>query len=163
MISVSTKGQVFSTDFLISAFVFIVLLNIAAFTYNLAYEQQSRLDRQRVMDRKAFNIASLMVRTPGYPSNWTNETVRIVGLSEPDHVVQDAKVQELKEMTPAERERVMDLDASEFFLNISAGSYAETAGAPPSDADTVVVDRRSVIVNATNLLDRGTLTVILWR
>lgn len=159
----SRRGQLFTSDFAISAFVFVILLNIGVFTYNMAYEQQDRFGPQDRMQQAASQAASLLVRTPGYPDNWTAGDVDIIGLAEPDHVVQDAKVQELQSLSYGELLRGTGTEAFQVHVNITAGSYNETAGNVPVNATDIVTARRSVLVNATNVFQRGTLTVTVWR
>ncbi|MFB6166850.1 MAG: hypothetical protein ABEJ62_01150 [Candidatus Nanohaloarchaea archaeon] len=158
----SRRGQMFSTDFVASAFVFLVILNIAFFTWNTAYEQQSRFMEEKAMRQEAFHLASLMVRTPGYPEDWNSTNVEIVGLAEPDHVIQDPKVQEMKDVGYSDLRAVMGLERTEFFLNVTTPSYSGTVGKPPTGAGDIVVEERAVIVNSSNLFERGRLRLLLW-
>lgn len=164
------RGQVFSTDFIISAFVFIILLNVAFMAWTEAYSQQHRLSQERLLQQQSSYLASLLSRTPGYPQDWNASTVKVLGLADPNHVIQETKLEELGAMTENEIQEAMNVAGSEFSINITNasgtmlidGSRLEW-GAVPTDADTVAVARRSVLVNATNLYQRGTLEVVLWR
>ncbi len=161
----------FTSDFVISMFVFLMMVNVTYLMWIEAHEQQERLDTEQVMQQKAYHIASLLVRTPGYPANWTNETVAIIGLAEPDHVLQDAKMQELDDMRTTDIASTMGLDSqTNVLINVTneTGTMQVNGrdliwGTPPADPDSLTGEQRSVLVNATNLYQRGTLHVQLWR
>lgn len=159
----SRSGQLFTTDFVISAFVFVVLLNLAVFTWNMAYDQQDRFTRQDVMQRKAFHVASILVRTPGYPDNWTTSTVELVGLADPDHVVQDGKVSKMAALDYSRLRALLDVIPSEIHVTVNATGYTREVGnAPPENPSDLVVERRAVLVD-NGTTTRGTLKVILWQ
>lgn len=167
----STKGQVFSTDFILSAFVFVIILNVAYLMWTHAHEQQDQLTAEKVMQQESYYIASLLVRTPGYPPDWTAGNVDILGLADPDHVLQDAKMDELDLMTDDDIRSALGLSST---MNIVINVTNETStmhvdgrdlvwGTAPVDADTVSTAKRSVLVNATALYQRGTVEVVLWQ
>lgn len=158
----SRSGQVFSTDFIGSAFIFILLLNIGFLAWTTAYDQQSRFSEQEMMRQEAFQTARLLVRTPGYPSEWTSSTVEVVGLAEPDHVIQQSKVDELDSMTYSKARAALKLGMTDFVLNITSENYHTSIGMEPSDPENLVVEEYPVIVNTTNVFERGTLRLVLW-
>lgn len=156
-------GQLFTTDFVISAFVFIILLNVAVFSWNLAYDRQDRFAQEDVMQRKAFHAASLMVRTPGYPADWTPSTVAVIGLADPDHVVQEAKMDELAAMDVSTLRATLDIIPSYIQVTLNTSTTTRQVGTAPVNASDLVVERRSILYNGTNGTERGTLEVILWQ
>ncbi len=159
----SRSGQLFTSDFVISAFVFIILLNLAVFTWNMAYDRQDRFTEEDLMQRKAFHITSILVRTPGYPDDWTTSTVELIGLAEPDHVIQDAKVDEAAALDYDRMRALMDTIPFHVHITLNATGYVRTLGnAPPAEPEDLVVERRAVLVeNGTTT--RGTVEVVLWQ
>lgn len=154
-------GQLFSSDFIISAFIFIVLLNVAMIAWQIAYERQARFSEQEVMRQDAFQLANLLVRTPGYPADWNRSTVALLGLASPDHTIQPDKVQEMQAIPYEDLVGIADVDPNDLFINITGSNYSATVGESPSTPETVVVERRSVLINATPL-QRGTMEVVVW-
>ncbi|MDY6774425.1 MAG: hypothetical protein SVS85_04455 [Candidatus Nanohaloarchaea archaeon] len=158
----SRRGQMFSTDFILSSFVFFLILSVAVLSWNMAYAERNRFSEFQAMNQRAFQFTDMMVRTPGYPRDWTANNVQIIGLARPDHVIQVEKVEELASMNYNETKRVMHLDRYDYFLNITTEDFHTSLGKQPSNADNIVVERRTVLVNTTNLFQRGTLEFVLW-
>lgn len=156
------EGQVFSTDFIGSAFIFIILLNIGFMAWNTAYDQQSRFTEQKMMRQEAFQTSRLLVRTPGHPPNWTSSDVKIVGLAEPDHVIQESKLEELDSMGYDQARAALGLGRTEFLLNVTSESYEKSIGLEPSNPENLVVEDYPVLVNTTNVFERGRLRLVLW-
>lgn len=164
------RGQVFSTDLILSAFIFVVILNVSYLMWTETHEQQNVLTPEKIMQQEASFIASFLVRTPGYPDDWASGTVEILGLAQPDHVIQDAKLDELDTMTEAQIQDAMGISGTSFLINITNTSRTMHVvgrdliwGTPPTNADSIAFEERSVIVNATNTFEQGRLEVILWR
>lgn len=164
-------GQIFTTDFVLSAFVFFVMVNVTYLMWIEMHQQQNVLAEEKVLQEQVYHVTSLLVRTPGYPPDWTAGNVEILGLASPDHVIQDAKLDELDAMTDADIKQAMGITQStQFLLNVTNATQTMHVdgrdlvwGSAPSGADTIVVAERAVIVNATDVYRRGTLRVILWR
>lgn len=71
------------------------------------------------MQQDALYTARLLTRTPGYPTNWTADTVQILGLADPDHVLQEQKIRALDTMSHREIQAALDLPQSNVSLNVS--------------------------------------------
>jgi hypothetical protein len=74
------KAELFSTDFLISFFVFLSAFIIIAAYYQNLQTDVSETNIRNHMYSKAISIASLLATTSGYPKYWDNNTVEVIGL-----------------------------------------------------------------------------------
>lgn len=164
-------GQIFTSDFIISIFLFLVLVSVAYMMWVEAHNQQNQLSAERVLQQQSYHTTSMLVRTPGYPTNWTAGDVDIIGLADPDHVLQDAKMRELDMMSTEDTRQGLGLSGNtNFLINVTNATGTMRTdgrdlvwGEAPDDAEDIATVERSVLVNATNLYQRGTLHVLLWR
>ncbi len=164
-------GQIFTTDFVISIFLFLVLVNASYLLWIEAHNQQTGLSEERLLQQQSHHSASILARTPGYPANWTVDDVKIIGLAEPDHVLQEQKMIQLNDMSTDEiRQGLGYSSETNFVINVTNETGTMQAegnefvwGTPPTDADDIATAERPVLVNATNLYQRGTLHILLWR
>jgi len=74
------KAELFSSDFMISMFLFISVLVIITMYYQNLQTDVYEADMRNDMYSKAMDIASLLATTSGYPKYWDNNTVKIIGL-----------------------------------------------------------------------------------
>ena len=63
------------------------------------YDRSLYFSEQTLMKEKLFQITDLMIRTPGYPSNWTSQNVKIIGFSSEDHILQKNKIESFLNMS----------------------------------------------------------------
>ncbi|MFB6294742.1 MAG: hypothetical protein ABEI97_03205 [Candidatus Nanohaloarchaea archaeon] len=171
------SGQLFTMDMVASLLVFVLIANLSLITWNLAQRNAVMLNEDRALRDRAGRIADLLVRGPGYPSDWTASTVQVVGLTRPDHVISPEKMAEFDALTYQEQKELLRTRASDFFLNVSrngstatvdtdTGELALSFGTPAAaDAETVAVAERQVLVNATQTqgYSPAVLELVLWR
>lgn len=159
------KAQVFISDILMSIIIFVVVIGISMSLINRAWEKRTRFDGARYHEQRSFEVSDLMVRSSGYPENWNSSNVRIVGLAEPSHVIQNSSIQELDSTSNERLRKIWQLPYdTNFYINISAGNYSWQKGQKWGDnADLVIPSRRAIIYNSTKTFERGTLNFVLWR
>ncbi|MFB6294776.1 MAG: hypothetical protein ABEI97_03380, partial [Candidatus Nanohaloarchaea archaeon] len=79
------------------------------------------LNEDRALRDRAGRIADLLVRGPGVPSNWTADTVELVGLTEPDHVIKEGKLDAFANLSYAEQRDLLRTREHDFHLQILRG------------------------------------------
>lgn len=85
----STKAQVWYIDFIIATLIFIIAL-IIYFTYTTnASQEDSNLLQDLTSDAK---MVSNSLVSEGYPTDWNNETVKRIGLTNNDQRLDDEKL-----------------------------------------------------------------------
>ncbi len=116
------------------------------------------------MKERLFQITDLMVRTPGYPPNWTSKNVKIIGFSSQDHILQKNKIESFINLSDSfikEKLRIRDYN---FFLNISAQNLNFSKGKLWNENSSfILVQTRSILLNDSNKLRQGTLRLYLWK
>jgi len=165
------KAELFSSDFMISIFLFFsVLVIITVYYQNLqtdVYETSNRND----MYSKAINIASLLATTGGYPHGWNSTTVKIIGLYD-EGKFNLTKFEYLKNNTNYQTAKIMlGTGAYDFYIslkNISGNvieksqSYDYSYGSYPSNSEQTILVKRLGVVNLNGNSTKVTLEVILW-
>ena len=81
------KGQALSPDFLFSMSIFLVLVALSTVLWTSTYAKGSSAKGIEELSLKAVDISESLVRSPGVPTDWTNETASIIGLAEEDHLL----------------------------------------------------------------------------
>lgn len=176
------RAELFSSDFLISFFIFIsAFIIIAAYYQNLQTDVSENSIRND-MYSKAISIASLLATTSGYPQYWDNSTVKVVGLYD-DGKFNLTKFEYLINNTnnyPLTYQTIKTmLGTGAYDLNItllnttgnilqkpSSQAYLYTYGTSPSNAEQLVVVKRLGVVkpfgdDSANAI-KVILEVILW-
>lgn len=163
------KAELFSTDFVISIILFLSIIIILGFYYgnmqNDVYQQYERGD----MQRKAINVADLLVTSGGNPVGWDSSNVKVIGLYD-DGKFNLTKFAEIKEMSHNVVRNMMGTGV--YNLNISlkneTGSYIEiggttyTFGTPLSDVRNAISIKRLGIADLPGENKKVILEVILW-
>ncbi|MDY6766381.1 MAG: hypothetical protein SVW77_03360 [Candidatus Nanohaloarchaea archaeon] len=109
----------FSSDFVMSAFVFMVILSIGAFAWQYAYDQRTTLSDARELQQEAAQQISLLARTPGYPRNWNASTVEVAGFADPGYILDTDKLEAFHAMNYTEQTAVLDLPGSNVYVTIT--------------------------------------------
>lgn len=168
----------FSADMLASWIVFFLIINLALITWNVSYENRTRLIEERTMRDQVVRSTDLLVRTGGYPEGWNASTVRVAGFAPLDHQLNVSHLQSFADLSYQEQQEMARTQGNGFRLtveqdgrlvnvtNSSGGNLTLAYGLEPgSDAGTVTVNRRSVLVNASpsQTLEQATLNLVFWR
>lgn len=133
-------------DFMGGILVFTVVLTIFLFSWNSVEINQQKFSAEDQIRQDAYYTTTFLVSTPGYPENWTSETVEIPGFASEDNVLSMQKLREFGRLGYAEQKTLLqgldfslNITSSENDLIISYGSYS-------SNSSTVVPIRRNVLV-----------------
>ncbi len=172
----SRSGQLFTADMVMSALIFLGIVNLALIAWNTTYEAQTRFDADRSLRDRVDRVSHLIVHTEGYPSNWTADTVRVLGFASQGHELSPRKLSEFADMTPAEQRDAIRANGASFHLNVTAdgrtvsvddpggGTLPLVFGTPvAADATTAAANRRTVLVPTENGTRTATLTLVFWR
>lgn len=166
------KGQAFASDFLISAVLFIAILIASMELWNITALKYSNTDSSEFMQKKAFSITDTLIKTEGYPKNWTYATVKLIGISEgTPQILNKSKLLEMKNIGYSDLKSIWgvgDYDVHLNFTNISGNtvvldSVALEYGQAPLGQKDLLPLKRLVIINDSGNLIRSVLTFIIWR
>ncbi len=157
------RGQIFSFDFIFAVSVIVFLFAIALFISDDVANVINERDSQRDLQLASSTALSVLIETPGDPSNWNNmefsdSNVKSIGLVSQRNVLDEAKLRRFYEIadenfenyTQLKRTLAIDLPSSNFSLiiyNASNFIIFETAYEPPSTADVHSLQRLAIIDN----------------
>lgn len=179
------KAELFSSDFLISFFIFLSsFIIIAAYYQNLQTDIAENSIRND-MYSKAISIGSLLATTSGQPKYWDNSTVKVIGLYDSGKF-NLTKLEYLinhtndvgTDVINYQKVKIM-LGAGTYNINIillntsgnivqkpSDPSYSYTYGIPFSNAKQVILVKRLGVVKLwgddTDNATKVAMEVILW-
>ena len=177
------RAELFSSDFLISFFIFLSAFIIIAAYYQNLQADISETNIRNDMLSKDISIASLLATTSGYPQYWDNNTVKVIGLYDNgkfnltkfEYLINNTTnypptYQNIKTMlgTGVYDINITLLNATGNILQKSnSQTYFYTYGASSSNAEQLVLVKRLGVVkpwgdNSANAT-KVTLEVILWK
>lgn len=136
------SGQLFTSDFIISAALFMSVLGTVFYGVNATIDQQAQQNHRTVLQRSASQITDLLVRTPGYPSNWTVDTVQVLGLAREDHIIEPEKFMRMRELGYDRFQAMMRLGRGTAVVNITVNGSAVSIGGFVAQEVAVVTDRQ---------------------
>ena len=166
------RAEIFSSDFLISFFIFLsTFIIIVAYYQNLQIDVSESNARNK-MYSTAINIASLLSTTSGYPEYWDSNTVEVIGLYDSGKF-NLTKFEELKEVSHANATKM--LGSGFYRLNISLKNVTGDIIQKPNDptffysygtsfydAEQIAVVKRLGIVKLNGNVTKVIMEVVLW-
>ncbi|MFC2162833.1 hypothetical protein ACFLRF_04055 [Candidatus Altiarchaeota archaeon] len=75
------KGQAFSLEIVISYMIFLVILVMILYLWNMTTREIMEANTQKNINEISIDMAEQLVRTPGNPRNWTADNVSTIGLA----------------------------------------------------------------------------------
>jgi hypothetical protein len=88
----NNKAQASSAELLLAYFIFGICLTVFVTLWTATTEKINSGERFDDFEALSVNIAEKLVRTPGYPSNWSAENVTVVGLANEPRILDNEKV-----------------------------------------------------------------------
>lgn len=156
------RGQVFSTDLLLAMMVFIIIVLLISHTWNgVSVRAQDWEDRME-MQRRAYVASAFLIMSPGYPSNWNESTVKVLGLTTREqNVIDSSKFSEMQSMSGSKIKELLNIEEYSLYINLSyyGGSSIGDVGTPPTENATEITSIDSYVVY------NGQLTILdlmLW-
>jgi len=166
------KAELFSSDFIISFFIFLSAFIIIFAYYNNLQTDVSETGTRNDMYSKAINIAGLLATTSGYPEYWNNNTVEVIGLYDSGKF-NLTKFEYLKNVSYSDATRMLGSSYYNFYISLKnvTGNIIQkpdnptvfySYGATPSDAEQLVVIKRLGVANLGGNVTKIIMEVILW-
>lgn len=89
------KGQIFTTDFMISVAVFIGVLITIITLWNGIDIHIKEVESRREMHSIAISVSDALIRSPGFPPSWNSTNVQSIGLAKEEYVLDQQKLMSL--------------------------------------------------------------------
>lgn len=110
-------------DFLASIAVFAAIASVFLFSWNSVIANQGQFADTDNLRTEAHYTTTFLVSTPGYPDNWTHETVEIPGFATKDNLLQQNKIEEFSKLTYEQQKRLFTVE--DFYLSFSINGSSE--------------------------------------
>lgn len=149
------KGQVFSTDFVVSAVVFGLIASIFIFSWNTMVEQQSA----NINEKERFKTGQSMVNTliTRSTNNWTDD--QFVGLATKPYILNYSKIKEFKSLNSTYQASL--LQTSNFSLNINTKTKSIQIGSRPNGSYALPFRRDLTMEKNGSRID-AQMELIIW-
>jgi len=93
-----TKAQANSVELLVGYFIFAMALTIAITLWTTTWDNVNKAEKLDDFETTATYIAEKLVRTPGYPENWTPDNVITIGLANDPRILDNEKIEHFIDM-----------------------------------------------------------------
>jgi hypothetical protein len=167
------KAELFSSDFMISFFIFLSALIIITLYYQSLQNDVSESDIRNDMYTKSIEIGSLLATTNGQPQYWNSTNVEVIGLYD-NGKFNLTKFEELKKMDKQTVKTMLGIGAYNFNITLTENNtekiiqkpsdptYFYTYGTSPTNVEQLVIVKRLGAVNLEDNVIKVTMEVILW-
>lgn len=168
------KGQIIASDFLASIAIFTIILLACMSLWNIVEAKYDMFGENELMERKAYFITDMLLKTQGYPADWNSGNVELIGISsEKPHVLDESKLIGLNATDYDTVKSIWGITDYEFYMKFvnSSGGTQKTGGgainleygkAPSSQRDLVAVKRLGLI-NYSGSFERTNMVFMIWR
>ncbi len=123
------RGQLLTTDFILSLAIFVAILFASMSLWTSVDTQIRDAESRRDMQSIATYVSEALVRNAGYPKNWTNNTVVMIGLAGEEHILDIGKFLSMKKINYNKARTMMRLGNYDFRIWITDDAgYDLTSG-----------------------------------
>ena len=159
------KGMSFSTDFMISAILFFAVVSLTYMSWQTLESKSQDFQEYNYISDRANYITELLVRTEGYPGNWTPATVKLPGLLDNNQYISTKKLDSLSLIDSSYFKSMWALGDHRYNLTIyNSSSIHYSIGIPLDESASQVVSKsRLVLYNDSDNMIKTNLRFILWR
>ena len=143
-----------------ASIVFVILLVFTiVFWFNSVSSAQNSVVRNR-MEFTAISISDILLKSPGEPSNWTNNTanIQMLGLATSQNVLSTAKLANFSNISYSNMKTILGV-TSEFYFYVQDlnGSRLYEAGNSTLSGDNIVAITRFAVLNNQKVRMRVTV------
>ena len=160
------KGQSLTPDFMLSMAIFLALFVFGTFLWVITYSSGTTTQNFESANLQISDIAETLVRSQGNPTNWTNDTVVIIGLAKEDHLLDENKLIELEKVTYANMKKSLGIQKEDINITIQniTGAVIKSYGLPIDSLskNIVPIDRTAVLEYNSGKRELVIVKVRLW-
>ncbi len=163
-------GQIWSLDFMSSVTVFFFILIVLFFTWDYATYQSTDQMIFNEMENRALTTADMIIRSRGFPEDWNESNVQVLGLAEEENILNQTKILTFVGMDYDVTRQIFGIPSFHYHFRITNlnGSIASLQGtdlvhgvdpAGYQNSTVVIPIERSVLFDSKV----ARLRFILWR
>ena len=152
MRTLNSKGQIFSTDFILASIVFLFILTMTIIYSTDVSNHTYLLEKERSRQLSSLAVANALLYSGGNPANWETfpdlNNVSGIGIVSNRNEIQEEKLQQLVDLNAGNYSKAKELlGASAYGLRVSVlrlqdkQSLAEFGLEPGSEESTTAINR----------------------
>ncbi len=149
------KGQVFTTDFIVSFTALIFILVISFSSFGLIQNSLNEEEYYFEMQEKAVNASQILISTSGQPNSWetlNDLNINSIGLAKERNILDENKVNKLIDLNAAkynEIKEILGLQKYDFYFKVTSmnDQPLKQFGVFPSAENKTIVIERYVLLN----------------
>lgn len=122
------KGQIIAGDFMISIGVFVIILMILLPAWFYVSSQARNSEDRKNMELMSVVISDTMMKTQGYPENWTAQTVKTFGFADSERNLNISKIKEFKKIDYITAKKILGISNYNFYIEFYDRGYNLTDG-----------------------------------
>ena len=135
------KGQVWTLDMALSLMIFFAALISVTMAWNFISSDIAEGQEMTEMQLKAMTVSDALIRTPGIPEDWNNDTVTVIGLAYDDNELDSSKVSEFVSMSYQKSRSLLGIVPYNFYFeveDINGTVYTNSSLPMDPDADVII-------------------------
>ena len=150
------KAQIFSSDLILSAFVFTAVLS---FVFIILVNNQIKIEnnlKNSDLEAKVLQITDILIQSPGDPTNWEEDTsnVNVIGLADKDRTLSEDKLTEFLELDYNITREKMNIEGIDFYFVLKElnegivkinGNETKTGMSPSLNSTQIILVKRFVL------------------
>jgi hypothetical protein len=164
------KGQAWSFDFMASVTIFFLILVVLFFVWEYAAFQNADQMIFNDMQDRAMTTVDTIIRVKGYPEDWNESSVEVLGLASDENILNESKILMFVGMDYPEAQRLLGISDYNFYFQLihlnGSQSYANGT-ALVAGIDPTLYQNTTSIVPITRLVTFdhrvAKLRFMLWR
>ncbi len=159
----SSKGQIFTTDFVLAVTVLLFILVISTASFGLIQNSLNQEESYSEMQEKALTASEALVSGKGDPELWEalpEFLLDSIGIADERNVLDEKKIDRLIELYPDkydEIKNILGLQKYDFYFTVNEMDHTEIKafGQNPEGKEKIVIQRYVLLNGKTSLLELG--------
>lgn len=153
------KAQAFTPDFVVASIIFLLILTmLQVYTQNM-YEKIDKQQNLLYYDNLV-STTDLLLLYGGYPQNWDQVNVEVLGIAEKPNYVNRTKVEHMMGMGDDQIKKIMNIEGKSFNITFSneTGIIYTKGSSDWGSADNIFIINRNALMNGDVLK----ISFIVW-
>lgn len=161
----SRSGQIFTTDLVISTLIFFVIVNLSLITWNITQANTVMFNDERDLQNRVTRVADLVVRSPGYPTDWNTSSIQVIGFTARDHEIDNRKLAAFHQLPYTQQVHLMRTDHTNFSLTFSSDGHTVNISHPTAaigPEPIAVITQTDAMLTNTRIAQRMNASQLDW-
>jgi hypothetical protein len=148
------RGQIISSDFMISIAIFLLVLSMVIPVYmQMSNDMRERSEFESMQTTLIYSSGALM-KTQGLPNDWNSTNVSMIGIADQDGKINQTKIRNLMQTDTETVKTLLGISGYDFNITFRSGNFSMMTGAAFSPAAYFCKDERTFlgVLNSSGLV-----------